>query len=137
MLTNFVSKATVIAAAWLNGVDMLVNSIFNGASTNPQARTALCSDAPLEIVNGGTGSRTAGASVAALQITQNNLAGLRLLTPKTTSPAAVIVLGTGAPGDGGGGVYYYNSTDTTSVDNGGTIIVAADGGRYYLAWRGA
>lgn len=136
-LTNFKDKVTNVVAAWLNMVDVLATTVFQQASTNPAARNALMSDAPLEVANGGTGSRTAGAAAAALQISQNNLAGLRALTPKTASPAVVIVLGNAAPGDGGGGIYYYNAADVASADNGGTIIVAADGGRYYLAWRGA
>lgn len=64
---NFVDKVgPVVKAAFLNGVDILANSIFGSATTNAQARTNLMVDAPLEIANGGTAARTAVAARAAL-----------------------------------------------------------------------
>ena len=57
-LQNFVDKVgPVVSAAWLNAVDLLKFTIFADSTTKAQARTALTSDAPLEIANGGTGSR--------------------------------------------------------------------------------
>lgn len=57
-LQNFVDQVgPPISAAWLNAVDKLMFTIFGQAATNAAARTALMSDAPLEITNGGTGSR--------------------------------------------------------------------------------
>ena len=59
ILQNFIDKVgPAVSAAWLNGVDIVVNSILGGATTNAQARNSLMSDAPLEINNGGTGART-------------------------------------------------------------------------------
>lgn len=62
-LQNFVDKVgPVISAAWLNAVDVLKFTIFDDATTKALARTALTFDAPLEIVNGGTGNRGSGAT---------------------------------------------------------------------------
>jgi len=57
-LQNFVDNVgPPIHAAWLNQLDVLANTVFGGAQTNPAARTALFLDAPLEITNGGTAAR--------------------------------------------------------------------------------
>jgi hypothetical protein len=57
-LQSFVDKVgPVISAAWLNMVDALSTTVFQNASTSPGARAALFTDAPLEVVNGGTGLR--------------------------------------------------------------------------------
>lgn len=57
-LQNFLARRLpAISAAWLNTVDTLKFTIFADSATKAQARTALTSDAPLELVNGGTGSR--------------------------------------------------------------------------------
>lgn len=62
-LMNFVSRnLPAISAAWLNAVDTIKFTIFADATTKAAARTALTSDAPLEVNNGGTGSRGSGAS---------------------------------------------------------------------------
>lgn len=59
-LQNYVDKVgPAVSAAWLNQVDRLKFSVFADASTKTGARTALTSDAPLEVANGGTGARTA------------------------------------------------------------------------------
>lgn len=61
-LQNFQDKTTpVVSAGWLNAVDILKETIFNGAADKAGARTGLNSDAPMEIINGGTGSRGGGA----------------------------------------------------------------------------
>ena len=61
-LQNFVDRVgPVISSAWLNVVDSLKFSVFADATTKTAARTALTSDAPLEVANGGTGARTLGA----------------------------------------------------------------------------
>ena len=53
---NFINQVgPAIPASWLNQIDYLSNSVFQSAQTNPNARTALFSDGPLELVNGGTG----------------------------------------------------------------------------------
>lgn len=41
MTTTFVDQSTIISAAWLNGVDVTVNSVLAGAATVAAARTAL------------------------------------------------------------------------------------------------
>jgi hypothetical protein len=57
-LQNFVDKVgPVVSAAWLNAVDVLKDTVFGTPTTKEQARAALTSDAPLEVANGGTGSR--------------------------------------------------------------------------------
>lgn len=40
-LTNFVDGTTKVVSSWLNGVDVLWQTIFGGATTAAQARTAL------------------------------------------------------------------------------------------------
>lgn len=58
-LQNFVAKrGPTISAVWLNAVDALKYTIFGDAETPGEARTNLTSDAPLEILNGGTGVRS-------------------------------------------------------------------------------
>lgn len=62
-LQNFVAKTgPAISAVWLNAVDVLKFTIFGDATTPAQARTNLTLDAPLEVANGGTGTRGSGAS---------------------------------------------------------------------------
>lgn len=57
-LQNFLSKSLpAISAAWLNQVDALKFTIFGDAASKAQARTNLTSDAPFELINGGTGTR--------------------------------------------------------------------------------
>ena len=57
-LQNFIDRlGPVVAATWLNAVDLLKETIFENATTKAQARTNLMLDAPLEVTNGGTGSR--------------------------------------------------------------------------------
>ena len=68
-LQNFVDKVgPVVSSVWLNAVDILKFTIFADSTTKAQARTALTSDAPLEVVNGGTGQRTLDAVQAAFGI---------------------------------------------------------------------
>jgi len=55
-----------VSAAWLNAVDVLVNSVMAGASTPAQALTALGISPPMTIAGGGTGQTTAAAGLAAL-----------------------------------------------------------------------
>lgn len=40
-LTNFITNVTTITAAWLNKVDVLLDTIFDQATTKEDARTAL------------------------------------------------------------------------------------------------
>ena len=40
-LTNFVDGTTKVVATWLNKVDVLLDTVFNGATNTTQARTAL------------------------------------------------------------------------------------------------
>ena len=66
-LMNFVDKQPpAVGAAWLNAVDKLKFTVFDDADTKEAARTALTSDAPLEVVNGGTGARDVATYAAAL-----------------------------------------------------------------------
>jgi len=61
-LQNFIDKVgPVVSATWLNAVDLLKETIFENSTTKAQARIALTNDAPLEVVNGGTGQRTLAA----------------------------------------------------------------------------
>ena len=58
-LQSFVDKVgPIISAAWLNAVDLLKFTVFDDAVTKATARTALTTDAPLEVTNGGTGQRS-------------------------------------------------------------------------------
>src|SRR5215468_690900 len=66
-LQNFVDKVgPVVNAAWLNMVDVLSTTVFGNAGAKPAARTALTSDLPFEVTNGGTGARTAGDALTSL-----------------------------------------------------------------------
>lgn len=55
-----------VSAAWLNMVDALLTTVFGQAATPAAARTALYSDAPLEVANGGTAARTLAAARTSL-----------------------------------------------------------------------
>lgn len=46
-----------IPAELMNRLDIMISDVLDSAATKAAARTALTSDAPLEIVNGGTGVR--------------------------------------------------------------------------------
>lgn len=89
-LQNFVARnLPTISAVWLNAVDVLKFTIFADSTTKAQARTALTSDAPLEIVNGGTAARTAAAARDSLGTgvnfnyfgTDSGAAGAAVVTP--------------------------------------------------------
>jgi hypothetical protein len=83
---NFVDqKGPVISAAFLNGLDQLTNGVFQSATTNAAAISALFSTGPLPIALGGTGATNA---VAAL----NDLGGI---TPAQV--AALIASAAGIP----------------------------------------
>lgn len=56
-LINFIDKQTVVPTAWLNAVDVLTTTVFGQPPDAPTARANLTADAPLEVVNGGTGVR--------------------------------------------------------------------------------
>lgn len=58
LLQNFIDKqGPVVSAAWLNLVDILKSTIFENATTKVLARVALTLDTPMEVGNGGTGTR--------------------------------------------------------------------------------
>ena len=64
---NYVDKVgPAMPAAWLNQLDALANNVFDSVTTKPAARTALTSDAPLEISNGGTDARNASTALSNL-----------------------------------------------------------------------
>jgi hypothetical protein len=82
-LQNYVdTQGPVVDAAWLNGVDVLANSVFNSAQTTPAARAALFSDLPNEIANGGTAARTAAQALS-------NLGGTTLAVAVAAALAAL------------------------------------------------
>ena len=85
-----------IMAAWLNAVDVLKETVFGNAATKAQARTALTSDAPLEVYNGGTGSRT--GALASMEQTPTELAAG--ITPTNYGYVPGDVRRYGAVGDG-------------------------------------
>jgi hypothetical protein len=68
-LQNFVDQSgPVVSAAFLNGVDQLVTTVFNNTNNKVNARAALTQDLPLEVSNGGTGVRSlVGLANALLQ----------------------------------------------------------------------
>jgi hypothetical protein len=73
-LQNFVDKVgPVISASWLNMVDTLATTIFQNATSNVQARTALFNDSPLEILNGGTGIRNFVCNAGSFVVTTGGL----------------------------------------------------------------
>lgn len=115
-LQNFVDYVgPKIMAAWLNGVDVLKTTVFGDAATKAAARTALTSDLPLEIVNGGTGNRTGRTTYAITS--EESLAGI---TPTDYSYPPGDVRRYGAVGDG--------ITDDTlalqaALDSGSPIIL--------------
>jgi len=117
------NPATPITAAWLNGVDTIINGpnglpSANGAGNigyGSQTLDAILKNQFLEVVN----SVTALKAIDKTRFTQAFLTGYY------------------AAGDGGGGPFYLDAADTTSLDNGGTIFVASDGGRWKREYAGA
>lgn len=64
---NFIARVgPPIKSTWLNGVDLLVNSVFGAATTPAAARSALTADAPIGLDEGGTAARTAEGARASL-----------------------------------------------------------------------
>jgi hypothetical protein len=92
-LQNFKQLISVVNAAWLNIIDGLVTTVFEQAQTKPAARTALFDDAPLEIGNGGTASRTASTALTALGgVPASQSAIVALLYPVALGETAGIVV---------------------------------------------
>ncbi len=88
-LQSFVDKSgPVVSAAWLNVVDVIKYTIFADAATKAAARTALTSDAPLELTNGGTGNRT--GAVDGAQLTTGTIPDARI---NPNLPVTTIELG--------------------------------------------
>jgi hypothetical protein len=113
-LQNFVDKVgPVVSSVWLNSVDLLKFTIFGDSTTKGQARTALTSDNPLEVTNGGTGSRLGAQALYTVQTANEATAGV---TPTNFFYAPLNVLRYGAVGDGA-------TNDTTAIQN--AINVAA------------
>lgn len=66
-LQNFIdNNLPTVKAAWLNLVDGLMFTVFDQAQTKATARTALTSDAPWSVAQGGTGQTTKTAAFDAL-----------------------------------------------------------------------
>lgn len=69
-LQNFIDQVGPrISSLWLNIIDQLSYTVFDRAQTKLDARTALFEDAPLEVSNGGTGSRGSGVTFLAFLTT--------------------------------------------------------------------
>ena len=124
-LQSFIDKVgPVVSATWLNAVDLLKFTIFADSTTKAQARTALTTDAPLEVVNGGTGQRSLGA------LTQDLLS---YIFPQTTEEAAANITPTdysympgnvmryGAVGDGA-------TNDTAAIQDAISVASASPNG---------
>lgn len=143
ILQNFVDKVgPVVSAAWLNGVDLLTNKIFNSATTNAQARANLTSDAPYEIANGGTGARDSTDALVNLGVEQyiNSTINQQFLgniligvAAAETAVGAVIVNSAFLPGY----VERYGADPTGASDSGPAfrtacaVMAAAGGGKIY------
>jgi hypothetical protein len=103
-LQNFVDKVgPTLSAAWLNGVDILNTTVFGNATTKSAARTALTSDAPMSVAQGGTGLTTAtgyllgsGSSVTASPTIPGSV-----ITGSITNLSYLSVVGGGASIGGG------------------------------------
>ena len=113
-LQSFVDKVgPIISAAWLNAVDLLKFTVFDDAVTKATARTALTTDAPLEVVNGGTGQRSLSSLATDLasyykpQTPEEATAGV---TPTDYSYLPGNILRYGAVGDG-------LTDDTTAIQD--------------------
>jgi hypothetical protein len=94
-LQNF-QTGSVISAAWLNGVDILATTVFQNATTVPQALTAL------GLTGVGGANYVIGPPTAGVALTVNGLAG--------SSAAQFLVTGVqvGAPTGGDKGVGTIN-----------------------------
>lgn len=124
-LQNFVDRnIPAISAAWLNLVDALKFTIFADSTTKAAARTALTSDAPYEVINGGTSNRAP---------TYLFLGG----TDTGAVNAYVVTLNTGALGSGlvaGTLVKFIPLNTNTSAS---TINVGGTGAKTVLGQDGA
>jgi parallel beta-helix repeat protein len=132
-LQNFIDKVgPAVSAAWLNTVDVIKFSIFADASTKAAARTALTSDAPLEIANGGIGARTADGFFqfpTYFKLTATETAGN--ITNYSYPPGNVLrygVKGDGVTDDTTALQNCYNANPGLTVDhgNGLTILISAN-----------
>jgi len=115
-LQNFVDKSPpAISAAWLNQVDVLLTTVFGQSATKALARVALTSDAPYEIANGGTSSRTAAAALTAL-------GGVTNAQLNTAIAAAIAALNT---------PFETNAIETAVLSNLGFSVVNSN---YPIGW---
>ena len=109
-LQNFVDYiGPAVSAAWLNTVDLLKYSIFDDSTTKEQARTALTSDEPMEVANGGTGQRTLSALAGDLALyffdeTADETAAGMVITDNRYPPGHIVRYGVDLTG----------ATDTTA-----------------------
>ena len=125
-LQAFVDKVgPVVSAAWLNVVDALKFTVFADATTKATARTALTSDAPMEVMNGGTGVRTLTDLGTALEgyivnyydVTAEETAAGVTPVDYSIPPFPINVMRYGALGDG-------ITDDLAAIDN--AVLVAAE-----------
>lgn len=91
-LTNFVDRATVIAAAWLNKLDVLYVTVFDEATTKAGAKTAL------GITSTGDSIITAASAAAARTVLGSTSTGDALFTTASAA-AARTTLGATSTGD--------------------------------------
>jgi hypothetical protein len=101
-LTNFIDGSTKVISTWLNGVDVLWQTVFGGATTAAQARTALGVSATgadtsyplksnnLSDVTAATARTNLGvaASGANTDITSLNAPALGAATATTATPSS-------------------------------------------------
>lgn len=114
-LQNFVDfVGPKIAASWLNVVDGLKETVFANAGTKAAARTALTSDAPLEVANGGTGAR-------GISYFDARRYGLSVSASATSNSASLQSACDAAETAGGGVVFIPSGTYSTNAP----IIVRA------------
>lgn len=124
-LTNFADKVTSITHTWLNKIDVLYVTVFGEAATKAQARTAITSDAPFAITEGGTGATTvAGARTAlnAASLAANTFTDIQSITNSIQNQ--VLVNAT----DGNTVVQTYANLGTGGVN---PLSVAQDAGIFF------
>lgn len=125
-LTNFIDKVTVVSADWLNKVDILKETVFDGAQVKLAAILGLFSANEKFIVNTLTGVSGSNTILGTFALTLRS-GQLSVLTPAATNTGATTLNGIAVQSVGGapcvGGELVINVSVLLLLNSAGTAFI--------------